>query len=160
MTSQSMQNLTSSDGLIAQAGLGDIANICGAVYQYFKASGAIAAYAACMNTDAWLAAEGTTTLSGARPTLVCIPQFAVADLEYFWAPIGPFFLREDNSTTFKVKAAASCVLGVKLYTTGTGGVVDDSATDLIAGLSLTETITGAEAADCIACQVMVTNCQD
>lgn len=155
-------NLKSSDGTTAQAGLGDIYETKGATYQYFKcnSSAAIAAYSACTVSNAWLAAVATTTTSGAKPTLVCIPQFAVAVDEYFWAPIGPFYLREDNSTTFKVLAAASCADSVKLYTTATDGVVDDSATDLIEGLTLTETITGAEAADCIAVTRMVTNCQD
>lgn len=155
-----MYNLTSSDGTTAQAQLGERAEVKGAVYQYFKASGAIAQYAACTVSNAMLAAEGTTTTSGAKPTAVCIPQFAVADTEYFWAPVGPFYLREDNVTTFKVKAALNCATSVKLYTTATAGVVDDAATDLIAGLCLTETITTAEAADCIATQRLVTNCQD
>lgn len=155
-----MYNLTSSDGTTAQAQLGQTCTVKGANYQYFKANGAIAAYAACTVSNAFLAAEGTTTTSGAKPTAVCIPQFAVADGEYFWAPVGPFYLREDDSTTFKVKAALNCAGSVKLYTTATAGVVDDSATDLIAGLCLTETITTAEAADCIAVQTLVTNCQD
>lgn len=160
MTTQAGYNITSSDGLIPQAGLGDIANICGAVYQYFRAAGSIAAYSLCTVQNDFDAEEGTTTTSGAKPTACCIPQFAVADLEYFWAPIGPFFKREDDLTTFKVNAALNCAGSVKLYTTATDGVVDDAATDLVQGLTLTETITAAEAADCIAVQRLVTNCQD
>lgn len=153
-------NLTASDGTTPKAGLGDVAWVKGAQYMYFIADGAIAAYAACSVQNDYDAEELTTTTSGSKPTLVCIPQFAVADNEYFWAPIGPFFKREDGSTTFKVLAAASCAHSVKLYTTATDGVVDDTATDLVAGLLLTETIVGAEAADCIAVQMLVTNCQD
>lgn len=41
------------------------------------------------------------------------------------------------------KFAASCVQDVKIYTTGTAGVVDDSATTLVNGLKLITTITGA-----------------
>lgn len=162
MTTLAAYNLTSSDGTTAKAGLGDIANICGAQYMYLKcnASAPIAIYSACTISNAFLAAVGTTTTSGSKPTLVAIPQFAVAVDEYFWAPIGPFFLREDGVTAFKVLAAASCADSVKLYTTATDGVVDDAATDLIAGLTLSETITTARAATCIAVQVMVTNCQD
>lgn len=161
MTVQAGYNLTSSDGTTAKFGLGDIANICGAVYQYFIADGSIAAYSLCTVQNDFDAEEGTTTTSGAKPTLCCIPQFAVADNEYFWAPIGPFGpYREDGTTTFKVNAAALCAASVKLYTTATDGVVDDSATDLVAGLCLTETLVGAEAADCIAVQRLVTNCQD
>lgn len=158
-----MENLKESDGTTPTAALGEIRTIKGAQYGYFIADGAIAAYAACGVQNDFDASELTTAISGAKPTLVCIPQFAVADNEYFWAPIGPFpRYREDGSTTFKVKAALNCADSVKLYTTATAGVVDDSAssTDLIAGLLLTETITTAEAADCIAVQTLVTNCQD
>lgn len=154
-------NLTSSDGTSPQFAVGTTAEIKGATYGYFKAGGAIEAYAACTVANDYDAVEGTTTTSGAKPTAVCIPQFAVADNEYFWAPVGPFGpFREDGETTFKVKAALNCAGSVKLYTTATAGVVDDTATDLIAGLLLTETITTAEAADCIAVQRLVTNCQD
>lgn len=160
MAGHAQYNLSSSDGTTAQAQLGQMINVKGAVYMYFIADGAIAAYAACTVQNDYDAEEATTTTSGAKPTLVCIPQFAVADNEYFWAPIGPFRLREDGSTTFKVLAALNCADSVKLYTTATDGTVDDTATDLIAGLFLTETITTAEAADCMACQMLVTNCQD
>lgn len=160
MTALAMYNLASSDGAVAQFGVGSEVNVKGATYLYCKAAGVIAAYAACTLDNTFEAVEGTTTTSGAKPTAVAIPQFAVADNEYFWAPVGPFFLREDGRTTFKVKAAALCAASVKLYTTATAGVVDDAATDLVAGLLLTETIVGAEAADCIAVQRMATNCQD
>ena len=153
-------NLTSSDGTTAKFGLGSTYETKGASYQYFIADGAIAAYAACTVQSDYDAEEATTTTSGAKPTIVCIPQFAVADNEYFWAPVGPFGpYREDGATTFKV-LAANCAANVKVYTTATDGVVDDVATDLIAGLCLTETVTTQEAADCIAVQRLVTNCQD
>lgn len=160
MAGHAQYNLTSSDGTTAQAALGQVINVKGATYMYFIADAAIVAYSACTVQNDYDAEEATTTTSGAKPTLVCIPQFAVADNEYFWAPIGPFFLREDGVTKFKVNAALNCAGSVKLYTTATDGVVDDTATDLIAGLLLTETITTAEAADCIAVQTLVTNCQD
>lgn len=160
MTAVGMYNLTSSDGLTAQFALGTEINVKGATYAYFKAAGSIAAYSLCTVQNDGDAEEGTTTTSGAKPTGCCVPQFAVADLEYFWAPVGPFFLREDGVTKFKVNAAASCVGSVKLYTTATDGVVDDAATDLVQGLTLTETITSAESADCIAVTRLTTNCQD
>lgn len=160
MSGHAQYNLTSSDGATPQATLGQKIDVKGAAYQYFLADGAITAYDACYIQNDFDASPITTALSGARPSGVCIPQFAVADNEYFWAPVGPFFKREDGSTTFKVKAALNCAADVKLYTTATAGVVDDTATDLIAGLLLTETITTAEAADCIAFQKLVTNCQD
>lgn len=161
MTAHAAYNLTSSDGLTASFALGTEINVKGATYGYFKAAGSIAAYSLCTIQNDFDAEEGTTTTSGAKPTGCCIPQFVVADLEYFWAPVGPFGpYREDGSTTFKVNAAALCAASVKLYTTATDGVVDDTATDLVAGLLLTETLVGAEAGDCIAVQRLVTNCQD
>lgn len=152
-------NLTSSDGTTARAGLGDEFVSGGNAYKYFQGSGTINAFDMVTVSNANVAVAGTTTTSGSKPTLCAIPQFAVATGEYFWAPIGPFTLKDDG-TAFKVNAAASCASSVKLYTTATVGVVDDAATDLIAGLCLTETIVGAEAADCIATQRLVTNCQD
>ena len=44
------------------------------------------------------------------------------------------------------KFAASCVQAVKIYTTATAGVVDDSATTLVNGLTLITTITTAASA--------------
>ena len=167
MTVASKYNLTSSDGVavsgqVPSFALGTETEIKGTVYKYLISGGAIAQYASCTISNANVAVEGTTTTSGAKPTLFAIPQFAVAAAnEYFWAPIGPIApTAYDGSTTFKVLAAASCAADVKLYTTGTAGVVDDAATDLIAGLQLTETITTARAATCIAQCRMVSNCQD
>jgi hypothetical protein len=161
MASLAMYNLTASDGLVASAGLGDEINVGGAQYKYVKASGAIAAYAACHITAAGLAIESTTTLVGtaARPTALCIPQFSLAADEYGWAPVGPFTLREDNVTKFKV-LAANAATSVRLYTTATPGVLDDAVTTgLIAGLALTETVTTQEAADCVAATRLVSFCE-
>jgi hypothetical protein len=165
MTAVAKYNLTSSDGTTAQFDLGTEVEIKGTTFGYFKAAGSIAAYSLCTVQNDYDAEEGTTTTSGAKPTLCCVPQFAVADLEYFWAPIGPIarqtpYAVNGAPVTFKVNAALNCAGSVKLYTTATDGVVDDTATDLVAGLLLTETITTAEAADCIAVQRLVTNCQD
>lgn len=146
-------NITSSDGLVAQAGLGDEANICGAQYKYCKSAAAIAQYAACTVADTQVAQEATTTTAGSDPQDVVIPQFAIAAAdEYFWAPVGPFTLREDSSTAFYVKAATLDAENVKQYTTGTAGVVDDSATTLISGLKLTSTNAagGTVATPCVA----------
>lgn len=159
MTAQAGYNLISSDGTIAQFGLGDEIDVGGARYKYLLAAGVIAQYALVSVDNVNEAVEGTTTTSGAKPTVFGIPQFAVADNEYFWAPIGPFTLKSDGAA-FQVKAAQDCALSVKLYTTATAGVVDDAATDLIAGLLLTETITTAAAADCIAVSRLVSNAQD
>lgn len=168
MTSQAYIDVTDgsgfeSDGTTAKilAGLGDEYQFGGARYKYIRASGATAAYACCHITAAIRAIEITTTLMGtvARPTGICIPQYSLADGEYGWAPIGPFYLREDGSTTFKV-LAANAATSVRLYTTATAGVLDDAVTTgNIAGLSLTETVTTQEAADCVACQRLVSFCE-
>jgi len=161
MTAAGKYNLTVSDGLTAQFGLGDEIMVKGARYKYVQASGAVAAYACCHITAAGLAIEVTTTLMGtvARPTGLCVPQFALATLEYGWAAIGPFRIREDGTTTFKV-LAANAATSVRLYTTGTAGVLDDAVTTgLIAGLALTETVTTQEAADCVAATRLVSFCE-
>lgn len=162
MSALAKYNFTSSDGTTANFAVGTTVEVGGATYEYFKSGAAIAQYSFCTVSNAGVAVVGTTTTSGAKPTKGCIPQFAIAAAdEYFWAPVGPFGEYQwDGTTKFKVLAAALCAASVKLYTTATDGVVDDSATDLIAGLVLTETLVGAEAADCIAVQRLVTNCQD
>lgn len=159
MTVHAGYNLVASEGTVPQFAQGDETETAGgARYRYCKANGAIAAYQLCHVSSAGVATPSTTTLVGtpARPTDYCIPQFAVADGEYFWGAIGPFTLREDNVTTFKVLAALNCAADVKLYTTGVAGVADDSATTaIVAGLALTETITTARAANCVATQRLV-----
>lgn len=126
------------------------------VYQYVHANGSIAQYNLVTLDKDFEAADGTTTTSGARPTRCGVAQVAFADNEYGWVPIGPF----PHSAGFLVNAAANCAGNVKLYTTATDGVVDDSATDLVEGLVLTETITTARAATCEAVKRLLTNCQD
>lgn len=157
-------NLLSSDGTTPQTKLGDLHVTGGGVWMYCKSSAALAQYGACTVSIAGVAAPGTTTTSGSMPTPVVIPQFAVAAAdEYFWGWHGGDFSRynwNDTSGPFYVLAALNCATSVKLYTTGTDGVVDDTATDLIAGLLLTETITTARAATCMSVARFVTNCQD
>lgn len=155
MSTHAMYNLTASDGTTAKAGVGDLADICGAVYMYCKATAAtIAAYSACSGATPAAMEEATTTTATALGTaggFCCIPQFAVAASEYFWAPVGPFYLREDGSTPFKV-LAANVTAGNLLYSTATDGVLDDTSagsTIALRGLVLTETVTTQEAADCV-----------
>ena len=156
-----MENLTSSDGTVSQAALGEYRIIKGAGYLYVKAGGAIAAFACAHVSSAMSALEITTTLMGTvtRPTPIVIPQFIVASGEFFWGATGPFYLREDDSTTFKVLAANS-TLALRMYTTATAGVLDDAVTTgLIEGLTLTETITTQEAADCVAVKNLTSFCE-
>jgi hypothetical protein len=124
---------------------------------YAKASAAIAQYAAAKIDHDGTAAELTTTISGVEPTEVGIPQVALSTNYYGW-----FFVEGSKTGAgIKVLAAASCAADVKLYTTATAGVIDDTATDLIAGLVLTVANGAAQAAtECRAVCKLVTNCQD
>ena len=160
MTANAMVNLTSSDGTTAQAGLGDTYFSNGTQYQYFLADGAIAAYALCSVQDDFDAQEATTTtVTNTKPISLCVPQFAVADNEYFWAPIGPTAPTSwDNSTTFKV-LAANASPAVKMYTTATPGVIDDASTNgFIEGLELLASVTTQAATPFMAVQKLVANC--
>lgn len=124
------------------------------VYQYVKApaSAAIAQYAMVKIDDDYTVAEGTTTLlPNTEPAKVGIAQVAVASstsVQYLWVFVGPGLAT--------CKFAASCVQDVKIYTTATAGVVDDSATTLINGLKLITTITGAAASPCWAVTELTT----
>lgn len=154
MTAQAGYNLTSSDGTDPQFGVGDRINVCGAEYVYCLATAAtIAANSACSGASPAVMEEATTTTATALGTaggLGVVPQFAVGASEYFWGAAGPFYLREDGVTTFKV-LAANVTGGALLYSTATDGVLDDTSagsTIPLYGLTLTETVTTQEAADC------------
>lgn len=168
MTTSGKVNLLTSDGTTAQCGLMDEYQVGGCRFKYVKcgASVALTAYTCCTISAAGLVVMATTTTVGtaARPTGICIPQFAVAVDEYFWAPIGPFgtatpYNVNGSPVTFKV-LAANAATSVRLYTTATDGVLDDAVTTgNIAGLALTETVTTQEAADCVAVQRLVSFCE-
>lgn len=155
MTAIAQVNLTSSDGTTPQFQVGTEYNTDGATYVYCKATAAtIAAYSACSGATPAAMEEATTTTATALGTaggFACIPQFAVGASEYFWGAVGPFYLREDGVTKFKV-LAANVTGGALLYSTATDGVLDDSSagsTIPLVGLTLTETVTTQEAADCV-----------
>lgn len=124
----------------------------GSCYRYIEADAALAAYAATAAEEDFGCAELTTTISGAEPNKVLIPQVAVASGSFGWGL---------ETGLGSVLALASCVEDVKLYTTATAGAIDDTATDLIQGLRLTATNGGSTAATaCLATTLMVTNAQD
>lgn len=127
----------------------------GNTYVYVQASGAVAAYAACALEETHEVRELTTTISGAQPTTVVVPQVALADNEYGWAV--------KRGDAFSVLAAASCAADVKVYTTATAGVIDDTSSshDLIQGLRLTAANGGSQAAVAASApNGMLTNAQD
>ena len=150
------ENLTASDGTTATAQPGEYRIICGVGYRYHKATAAaIAAYAVCSGANPAAMAEATTTTATALGTaggFACIPQFAVAASEYFWAPVGPFYLSFDDTTAIKV-LAANVTAGNLLYSTATAGVLDDDSsgsTIPLLGVTLTTTVTTQAATACVA----------
>lgn len=137
--------------------LGSIYEHQDAVYMYVQANGAIDQYDLVTLDADFQAVAGTTTTSGARPTGCGLAQLAFADNEYGWVAIGPF----PESAGIRVNALANCAADVKLYTSATAGHVDDTAADLVAGLTLSAAVGGSAAsALCSAVQRLVTNCQD
>lgn len=162
MALQAGYNLKASDGTTAQHALGDeMSTKGGAVWKYVKAAEAISAYQLCHIAADGTILKSTTTLVGtaARPTELCIPQFDIASGEYAWVPVGPFKLREDGVSTFKVAALINCAGSVKLYTTATSGSVDDSVTTgVVQGLALSATITAATNAACVAVTRLTSFC--
>lgn len=135
----------------AQYDLGTPYNASNGEYVYVKASGAVAQYALVkISSDGnWTAAEGTTTLlPSTEPAMVGVAQVAIADTSYGWVWRGKGIAR--------CKFAASCVQDVKIYTTATGGVVDDAATTLVNNLKLITTITSATDSPCFAGGLLTT----
>lgn len=94
-------------------------------FMFVKASGAVVAYDAGIISSAGLFVSVTTTTASTTPKIVGIAQCAAATNEYLWVFIG-----NGGGLTkgIKMKVAASYVLGTKVYTTATAGVVDDAAT--------------------------------
>jgi len=71
--------------------------------------------------------------------LIGVTHVAITATQYGWACI-------KGKPTAGINVAASCVLGVPLYTTATAGRVDDTATNgAIFGMMLTETCGGVAA---------------
>lgn len=120
-------------------------------YMYVKASAAVAQYALVkISSDGnFTVAEATTTTNPSTEPAMCgIAQVAIASGSYGWVWRGKGIAR--------CKFAASCVQDVKIYTTGTAGVVDDSATTLVNGLKLITTIVGASDSPCFAACLLTT----
>lgn len=112
----------------------------GSLWQYVKGGGTIAQYEYVkVSGDGNFTATSltTTTNPSTEPASVGCLQAAdgLTSSTYGWVFRGYGY--------HVGKFAASCVQDVKIYTTGTAGVVDDSATTLINGLKLITTITGA-----------------
>lgn len=112
-------------------------------YQFVKGSATIAQYEYVkVSTDGnfTVSSMTTTTNPSTEPAQVGALQMSggLTSSLYGWV------FRGGGSHTGLY--AASCVQDVKIYTTGTNGVVDDSATTLVNGLKLLATITSATSA--------------
>lgn len=141
-------------------GLGDERKVKGiGTFRYVQANGAIAVYDAVKVDDDGQAALLTTAVSGTEPTLVGFAQVAFADNAYGWVFIGE---GGGSGKGIKVNALTLCAADVKLYTTATGGSIDDTATDLIQGVKLVSTNAagGTVATEVYAISRMITNSQD
>lgn len=133
---------------IPQFAVGTICLANDGVYQYVSAGGTVAQYDMVKIKNDFSIVSGTTTLlPSTEPAKVGVANMvAFTSGQYGWVFVGPGLVT--------VNVAASCVQDVKLYTTATPGVVDDSATTLINGLKLIATIVGAAASPCVAeCQL-------
>lgn len=122
-------NLTSSDGTTQATGLGtEFLAAYGAIWVYGQVDSAttIVAGDLVQISDTGTLLLATSTTAATAVARCGVAQFAGASSEYMWVARGPFYLREDGTTTFKVLAAAA-VADVVLYTTATGGVVDDAS---------------------------------
>lgn len=127
-------------------------------FVYVQAAGPIAQYAIVKIDNDGTADELNTTVSGSEPTACGIAQVAAEEDEFLWVWVKGGGLGKG----IKVKALTLCATDVKLYTTATDGCVDDSATDLIQGLTLCDTngTAGTVAMECFSPIEICTNCQD
>lgn len=115
----------------------------GRKWQYVKGGGTIAQYEYCkVSTDGnyTITSMTTTTNPSTEPAQVGCVQVSGG----FTSSLYGWVFRGYGAHTGKF--AASCVQDVKIYTTATAGVVDDSATTLVNGLKLLATITSATSA--------------
>ncbi len=131
MSPTSKENLTSSDGTTQQFAVGTVLQNRGNTYVYCLATAAaIPAYSACSGASPAVVEKATTTTATALGTgggFACVPQFDVAASEYFWAVVETLTgLSWDNSTTIKV-LATNVTAGNLLYSTATGGQLDDDS---------------------------------
>ncbi len=111
----------------------------GSTWQYVKGGGTIAQYEYVkVSSDGLFTITSltTTTNPSTEPSSVgCASTVGFTSADYGWVFRGNGY--------HIGKFAASCVQAVKIYTTGTAGVVDDASTTLVNGLSLITTITSA-----------------
>lgn len=115
----------------------------GTTYEYVKASAAIAQYACVGIDEDGNAAEMTKTIADDN-WRVGFAQVAFASADYGWVAV--------QGKNIRCKLAASCAADVPLYTTSTGGVLDDASTSQtkVEGVCAIAAITAATNAEIIA----------
>lgn len=118
--------------------LGAEATVGDATYKYVKANGAVTAskFSFINNATTFILLVDmlSTGAIGSNPLQVVCPQVDIAAGSYGWVATKGIF------TGF---IGASCVQGVKLYTTATSGLIDDSATTYVEGVTLITTVSAA-----------------
>ena len=132
--------------------LGTTISRSGTTYRYVKAgSSNLTAYRFCIiNPVDYRAFESTTTNAGVLPMMIGVPQINMTADYFGWIA---------TAGSFTGYLAANCVSYVKLYTTATLGLADDSATTLIRGVQATTTVGGASANTvCFSPIEMAVNC--
>lgn len=151
MTVSAMPNLTSSDGTTAKFAVGETYENGGTTYVYCLATAAtIKAYAACSGASPAVVEEATTTTATALGTgggFACVPQFAVAASEYFWAVVETLTGLDWKGNSIKV-FAENATGGALMYSTATDGNLDDASggsTIPLIGIVMTATTTTAAA---------------
>lgn len=152
MTAFAKPNLTSSDGTTNQFAVGTLHENAGTLYCYCLATAAtIKAYGACSGASPAAVELATTTTATALGTgggFACVPQFAVAASEYFWAVVETLTGVDWTGTTTIKVFSENQTAGALCYSTVTAGNLDDasggSAIPLI-GVVVTATTTTAAA---------------
>lgn len=127
--------------------------VCGnenSEWMYIQAGSAVSQYNAVM-IDQSSKAYPITTTNAASSTRIGFAQTSIASAKYGWVAL--------QGTNISVSLAANCAPNVRLYTTGTGGVLDDAivSAGLVEGVKATVTISNATAVRVIAVNPHVTD---
>lgn len=128
-------------------------------FQWVQAAENIAQYDAVKIDNDGTAVRITTAISGAEPTAIGFAQVAITSGQRAWV-----FRGEGGglNSGIQVNVLTLCAADAKLYTTATAGALDDTATDLVQGVTLvtTNSTGGTAAREVYAVDLMVTNSQD
>ena len=153
LTSVDLTLVSTSASLFPAVGTKHVTPL-GYVYQVVKAAGTMAQGEFCFITsDGNFSATSLTNTNAATGIIGMVGnvgQSGISSGYYFWA--------QRSGAIALGKVAASCVQDVKLFATGTAGVVDDATASSagISGLKLLATVVGASTVPCFATTEMWT----